>query len=416
LDFRRSLPGEKKKKEKRKEKHAEGKMSGAGQRCSTFSEVRTSDTSAEDEQKRFDEFVATLGIARGCNTIVEQRPRTIADALRYRAESAATASELAYVWMEDGEREGDKLTFSELWGKARTIGAELRRRRLQGEPVVLLFSLEGLEFVVAFWACIVAGAVAVPTYPPDPERMNRSLPRFEAIVQDCGSHFVLTTRDIKDMMALVEEALPESFKSLEFVPVEDLLESPPPPEDEEWADAGISQRSVAFLQYTSGSTGSPKGVIVTHKSLLYNELINLKVSRKPDGSRFCAWLPLFHDMGLIGCVCFAVFTGSVLYLMSPTAFIKKPFRWLKLISDKRIDLTAAPNFAYELCVRKVTSEMMAQLDLSCLRIVGIAAEPIRPSTLRSFLGKFSECGFPATAIAPCYGLAEATLTVSMSAP
>eukprot|EP00727_Mastigamoeba_balamuthi_P011460 m51a1_g6937 putative beta-ketoacyl synthase (4857) ;mRNA; f:212997-229652 len=330
---------------------------------------------------------------------------TVVDAFKYRVR--AMPGQRVYTWLDDGETDGDSVTVEQLWRRARAIGAMMQARGLRGRNVVLLYSFEGLDFICAFWACLISGVVAVPTYPPDPTRLHRSLGRFELILQDCDCALVITTKEIMEQMEEVLQMFP-ALRRFSLAATDDL----PPELADQWAEPQLTASSVAFLQYTSGSTGLPKGVMVTHGCLIANERAIMESFRVPDCTPVTCWLPLYHDMGLIGLVVYGVFGGVDEFMMSPISFIKKPFRWLKVISDRRCRVTGGPNFAYELCARKVSKEQLATLDLSCLDLMFSGAEPVRAQTVEAFLHKFRSTGLKRTSFMPVYGLAEATLLVA----
>jgi amino acid adenylation domain-containing protein len=311
----------------------------------------------------------------------------------------------AYAWLDDGVHVGERLTFSDVWRRSTRAASVLRGMGLAGKPVALLFAPDGLDFVVAMWACVAAGAIAVPMYPPDPERAERTIPRFEAIVRDCGCRVVLLSRDISDTMDLVAESLPAAVTELERVTLESAEESPVA-----WTDPDIGPDSIAFLQYTSGSTGTPKGVMVTHGSLEFNCRAIARTMSIREGTVQLAWLPLYHDMGLVGFVLQGMFSGAATYLSSPANFIRRPETWLMAISETRAQIVCAPNFAFDLCARKVDrAKLPPSLDLSSIGTLANGSEPVRVASIEAFARVF---GIRDGAICPVYGLAEATLIVS----
>lgn len=311
-----------------------------------------------------------------------------------------------YTYLADGEEEGSHLTYGELDRQARAIGALLQRWGASGERALLLYP-PGLEFVAAFFGCLYGGVVAVPVYPPDPSRLNRALPRLQAIVNDARPLAALTTSPVLSMVEYVVLQAPE-FQSMRWLATDNL----PGDLAEEWRDPGVGSDTLALLQYTSGSTAVPKGVMVSHGNLLHNsELVRRSFELTPDDRSVC-WLPLYHDMGLAEGVLQPVYSETPVALMSPVAFLQRPVRWLQAISRTGATYSGGPNFAYDLCVRKTTPEQRAGLDLSRWSLAFNGAEPVRHDTLERFAAAFEPRGFRREAFYPCYGLAEATLIVS----
>jgi 8-amino-7-oxononanoate synthase len=328
-------------------------------------------------------------------------PPTLVDLLERRARHQA--SRTAYIFLVDGETDESPITYAELDRQARAIAAWLQSHDLQGERALLLFPAE-LEFIAAFFGCLYAGVVAVPAYPP---RANRSLDRIQAIAQDSQAKVALTTQSVLERVNPALRETPE-LKQLTWLGIESVPEGI----EESWRSPGCKATTLAFLQYTSGSTGIPKGVMLDHANLLHNcALIGhaFEMTRSLTG---VFWLPSFHDMGLVGGVLCPLFQGAPNIIMSPTSFLQRPFRWLQAISRYRATVSGGPNFAYDLCVRKITPEQRARLDLSSWTVAFNGAEPVRSETLDRFSETFEPCGFRREAFYPCYGLAEATLIVS----
>ncbi len=309
----------------------------------------------------------------------------------------------AYTFLDRGETEEYSLNYEQLNKKAKELGSILYDLGLQGERALLMYS-PGLDFIVAFFACLYAGVIAVPIYPP---RRNQSLDRLQAIIKDCQAKEVLTTSGIWNNLEQSLENYPE-LSALKWLATDNL----PKRFDQDWDLPEISQKDLAFLQYTSGSTGNPKGVMVTHDNLLHNLSMIKQAFGHTQSSRGMGWLPLFHDMGLIGNVLQPLYVGFPCTIMSPVDFLQKPYRWLQAISDHRATTSGGPNFAYDLCVQKVTPEQLETLDLSSWQVAFTGAEPIRAKTLEAFAQKFAPCGFRKQAFYPCYGMAEATLFIT----
>ena len=326
---------------------------------------------------------------------------TIVDLLRQRA--AYRPHDRAFTFLVDGEHEELNITYAELDRRARTVGAWLMASGMAGKRVLLLYP-SGLDFIAAFLGCLYGGAVAVPAYPP---RKNRSVERIEAIAADANASVALTTRDVLDRFDALRAAAPSLERLLWKVDSE--LET-------DWADRWerprIDGRTLAFLQYTSGSTGTPKGVMLSHENLLHNSLRIMQAFEITRSQSGVFWLPSFHDMGLIGGILVPLYGGKFNVIMSPVAFLQKPLRWLQAISKYRATISGGPNFSYELCVRKITPEQRATLDLSSWSLAFNGAEPVRPETIDAFCEAFAPCGFRREAFFPCYGLAESTLMVT----
>ncbi|MFF7338396.1 amino acid adenylation domain-containing protein [Streptomyces sp. NPDC008163] len=298
------------------------------------------------------------------------------------------------------------LTYAELDARARAIAARLQREVVPGERVLLLYP-PGLDYVTAFFGCLYANAVAVPAYPPNPLKLDRALPRLSAIVRDARPAVVLTDSLVHGMSDSLFAGAPECARMPWLVTDADLTDTA-----EDWREPEIRPGDIALLQYTSGSTGSPRGVLLAHGNLLHNSQLIHDYFGHSSQSRGVIWLPPYHDMGLIGGIIQPVFGGFPVTLMSPMDFLKEPVRWLREISRTGATTSGGPNFAYDLCVRKTTAEQRAQLDLSTWRVAFNGAEPIRPGTLDRFAEAFAPAGFLRDAFHPCYGLAEATLIVS----
>jgi thioester reductase-like protein len=334
--------------------------------------------------------------------------RSLADVLRWRA--AAQGDRTALTFLADGESVAARLTFRDLDRHARHVAALLQRRGVRGHAVILMFQ-PGPEFLVGFLACLYAGAMGVPLYPPDMKRLARTLPRFLAIVEDCEADVILTTAQMKAVGSAALEYAPR-LASREWLAVDEGGASL----QGDWVDPGVALDDVAFLQYTSGSTGDPKGVIVSHRALLLNYDLLTRMFRGVAGETTVTWLPNYHDMGLIDGWTRPIFLGCHNVAMPPIAFLKNPPCWLKAVSTYRAGISGAPNFAYELCLARVTDEDVAALDLSCWHTAYSGAEPVRAATLRRFSQRFRPAGFRPEAFSPGYGLAEATLAVSCSDP
>ncbi len=334
-------------------------------------------------------------------TFFERPPqvKTLVELLRYRA--SLQPEEWAYTFLVDGEQEKIQWTYGDLDRRADAIATHLQTLTTPGERVLLLYP-PGLDYIAAFFGCLYAGMIAVPAYPPRP---NRSLERLEAIVANSQAMVVLTidsiletlNRRIADIPAL-EKLI---WRTTDALPVQSLQKRP-----------DLTSDHLAFLQYTSGSTAIPKGVKISHGNLLHNLQALHQSFEINQQSKGVFWLPLYHDMGLIGGVLQPLYSGRPAILMPPLMFIQKPVRWLAAISQEQATISGGPNFAYELCIKKVTEEQRAALDLSHWTLAFNGAEAINPRTLEAFAETFASCGFRKEAFFPCYGMAEATLFIS----
>lgn len=307
-----------------------------------------------------------------------------------------------FTFLADGETETDSLTYGDLHTRAQAIAAYLQTHKAKGERALLLYP-PGLDFIVAFLGCLYAGVVAVPAYPP---RANKSFGRLYSIIQDAQAQFALTTSELRNKIAdKFAELGNAKFQCLATDNLGlDLAGS--------WQDPNVDGDHLAFLQYTSGSTGNPKGVMVAHSNLLHNsEIIRQGFGNEP-WMNGVAWLPPYHDMGLIGGIIQPIYIGFYQVLMPPVSFLQRPFRWLKAITKYNVTVSGGPNFAYDLCASQITEEQKAALDLKSWTIAFSGAEPIRSATLDNFTDYFGEVGFQKRSFYLCYGMAETTLMVS----
>src|SRR5438270_6276982 len=329
--------------------------------------------------------------------------RNLIDLLRNRAEAEPSAR--AYLWLMNGESEGAELSRAALEARARTLGIELKCLTPKSKSALLMFP-PGLQFIEALFGCWYAGIIAIPAYVP---HFNHDLARIEGMLKDSGCTLALTLREISSN---VQKAISAIHPKMKVLAIEDLEER----ETKYGIDMNPKCREIAYLQYTSGSTASPKGVIVTHS----NVLENLKSIESQGGfsetSLSVNWLPHFHDMGLIYGILQPLFTGFPSVSFAPSAFTHKPLRWLSAITRYRGTHCGGPNFAYDLCVERVTREECDSLDLSGWQVAFNGAEPIRSETLKRFARYFSAAGFRSQAFYPVYGLAEATLKVTSGVP
>ncbi|HEY0606031.1 MAG TPA: fatty acyl-AMP ligase, partial [Herpetosiphonaceae bacterium] len=333
-----------------------------------------------------------------------QSATTLVDLLRQQAWQRP--DQRAYTFLKDGETDAIHLTYAQLDRQARAIAVQLQAMVQPGDRVLLLYP-PGLEYISAFFGCLYAGAIAVPAYPPNSSRLERVLPRLQAMIASAQPAAALTTTPILTMMApgVAQEA---AFQQLQWLATDSLDQQ----QAQVWAAPQVDAASIAFLQYTSGSTALPKGVMVSHGNLLHNQRLIQSAFDHSEQTTVVGWLPLYHDMGLIGNVLQPLYLGTSCVLMSPVAFLQSPIRWLQAISRYGATTSGGPNFAYELCVQKTTVEQRQTLDLSSWRVAFNGAEPVRHDTLAAFTTAFEPYGFRAEAFYPCYGLAESTLFVS----
>jgi acyl-CoA synthetase (AMP-forming)/AMP-acid ligase II len=326
---------------------------------------------------------------------------TLVDILQTRA--MEQPHQTIYNFLVDGEHESVSLTYGQLEQKAKAIATQLQSVCAPQDRVLLLFPA-GLEYITAFFGCLYAGVIAIPAYPPRP---NRSLNRIHNIINNAQTDFALTD---KETLQGLERQLANTteLQNLRWIATDSLEDSLA----SDWQKPNITATDIAFLQYTSGSTAEPKGVKIAYQNLLHNlEAIHNCFRHSPQ-SKGVIWLPPYHDMGLIGGVLQPLFGDFPVTLMSPLMFLQNPLRWLKAISREGATTSGGPNFAYDLCVRKFKPELLRGLDLSTWEVAFNGAEPINHETLTQFAATFAPYGFSFDAFYPCYGMAEATLIIS----
>lgn len=326
--------------------------------------------------------------------------RSLVDVMVMRA--VRHGDDPALIFLNDGADDETRWTYADLFANASRIAVKLNALGARGKRAVLLYE-PGLEYIAAFLGTLQAGVVAVTSYPPSG---TRAANRLFAIIDDARPDIILSTARIRDAEAnLRGDAWAE--KAIEWTATDEL----PEPADPDGVPV-VRDQELAMLQYTSGSTGAPKGVMVTHANLM-SQCRAAYAWLKPDPERTgCSWLPPYHDMGLMGGILQPVFEGFPVVLMSPMHFIQRPVRWLRAMSKYRSTATGAPNFAFDLCVDQVEDDELEGIDLSALKVAFCGAEPVRMATLKRFADRFAAYGFREEALNPCYGLAEATLMVS----
>jgi acyl-CoA synthetase (AMP-forming)/AMP-acid ligase II len=320
--------------------------------------------------------------------------------LRRRAQSDPQRPAFTFL---NGSGTPAHMTYGELDRDARRLAARLQRRGAGGERILLLCD-PGLDFIRALFACFYAGATPVPVHP---FRLNRRLDRLQAIVRDAQARFGISRRARIDVAGAVVAGVAGSGP-VRWIALDELGDA----SETDWREPCQDAQSIALLQYTSGSTGDPKGVVVTHGNLLANcDMMRVCFAATQD-DRAAMWLPPYHDMGLIGGILQPVFVGCHAVLLDPVYFLKHPLAWLRAISDYKATCSGGPNFAYQLCADKIGAMKVPGLELSSWRLACIGAEPIRAETLQRFTEAFAPYGFKQDAFCTCYGLAEATLMVS----
>ncbi|MBN1239138.1 MAG: fatty acyl-AMP ligase, partial [Gammaproteobacteria bacterium] len=339
---------------------------------------------------------------------------TLGDILQWRAKHQGDTH--AFTFLAESGEERLHVTYGELDARVRAIAARLQDEQLAGARVLLLYP-SGFDYVAAFLGCLYAGVVAVPAYPPDPARLEKSLPRLRAILDDAGAAAALTTTRFAPTLGLLGAHTPATRARLRGAapaPIHAITTDELEPRGPKRAFQRPANDALAFIQYTSGSTRTPKGVMVSHGNLLHNATLIQQAFGLSSDMKAVIWLPLYHDMGLIGGIVQPLVHGIHGTIMSPLTFLRWPRRWLNEIS--RIEghrvASGGPSFAYELCVRRVSDDDVGTLDLSNWSIAFCGAEPVNPSTLERFSARFRGCGFRRSAFYPCYGLAEATLFVT----
>jgi polyketide synthase 12 len=339
---------------------------------------------------------------------------SLVDVLSVHASQHPDRTAYRYLVTGDSDGEVQDISYARLAGRAQAIAAWLQERGLAGSRAILLYP-PGIEFISAYLGCLAAGVAAVPGVPPQGRSQNhRALTRMKRLISDADAKVILSGRGVSEALATMAQHLPE-LADISQVVTDDI------PDDlaASWHDPGLGADSVAFLQYTSGSTSAPRGVMVTHGNLVDNErVLSERMGHTPealaeyDNELFVSWLPVYHDMGLILPVLNTLYLGATTTLFSPLHFLQKPERWLTAITKYRPHTSGGPNFGFELCLKHATPELLDQLDLSRWKVAFNGAEPVRAATLRRFAETFGAAGFRREAMYPCYGLAEATLMVS----
>ncbi|MEK2606905.1 beta-ketoacyl synthase N-terminal-like domain-containing protein [Burkholderia arboris] len=327
--------------------------------------------------------------------------RTVTEILQFRGK--VEPEKTAFIFLDNGESELARLTYGDLDKRARGIAASLQEIAQPGDRVLLVYP-PGLEFICAWVGCLYAGLIGVPAYPP---RRNRPADRLKSIVADAGPVVALTDAATLGGIAHRADGYSDTLE-LRILATDRGFDAPA----EQWRAPDITPQTLALLQYTSGSTGTPKGVMISHANILSNMAVIAEASDADASAVFVSWLPVFHDMGFFGKVLLPIYLGVLSVLMAPAAFVQKPHRWLTAITKYRGTHCAAPDFAYDLCARKISDEAREQLDLSSWRVAFNGAEPVRAESVARFSRAFASRGFHAETMRPVYGMAEATLFIS----
>jgi acyl-CoA synthetase (AMP-forming)/AMP-acid ligase II len=334
-------------------------------------------------------------------------PLTLVELLRCRA--AAAPEFVGYTFLVDGDTEEVNVSYRQLDLQARAIAASLIECGLRGERALLIYPA-GLEFISGFFGCLYAGVVAVPAYVPESGRYTRttSASRLESIVRDARPRIALTVRSLAPSLEKV--ITHAGLGWLACLTTDDIA----PGSSGGEIDFDSRADSLAMLQYTSGSTRTPRGVMLTHANLMHNAKVVKAFCEHIETDKYVSWLPAFHDMGLMSGVLQPLYSSIPAILLAPAAFLQRPVSWLRAISRYKATTSGGPNFAYELCIRRISRQEREGLELSSWTIAFNGSEPVRKTTLDRFAEAFRSCGFRKEALYPCYGLAEATLMVTGS--
>ncbi|HEV3036488.1 MAG TPA: fatty acyl-AMP ligase [Candidatus Angelobacter sp.] len=313
----------------------------------------------------------------------------------------------AYIFLANGENIAETVTYKEVDRRARALAAHLQSSCNPGDRALLVYD-SCIENIIAFFGCLYAGLIAVPVCPPHRNRRNG---RLENILKDCNPSLALSTaaqiREIKRLFN--HDSVLDRVASL-------LTETISQDETNAWIEPASNGKTLAFLQYTSGSTNTPKGVAVSHGNLLHNQAMLQHAFQTTEHSNIVSWLPIYHDMGLIGKMLHSFYAGATCVFMSPMSFLQQPARWLYAISKYKAEISGGPNFSYSLCEKKISADLLPSFDLSSWRVALNGAEPVQYHTLQGFSDRFAPCGFQEKAFYPGYGMAEATLIISGGSP
>jgi acyl-CoA synthetase (AMP-forming)/AMP-acid ligase II/aryl carrier-like protein len=334
--------------------------------------------------------------------------QSIITALYKRATETPSKVAFSFIKDEGGISSCEEITYQQVLSKSYGIAQKLMHLTDASETVVLLFP-PGLDYICGFFGCMLAGKISVPAYPP---RNNRHMERIDGIVQDANSNVILSDKKTRDsfISSLAKWGGSANLNWLDCDTTDNVGADSLNLTQSDFS--ALSINPIAFLQYTSGSTSAPKGVVLTHQNLLTNLDLMKSAFCADSDSVGASWLPPYHDMGLIGGILLPMYCGFNVFLMSPASFVQTPFKWLKIISDHGVTISPSPNFGYDQCTSKISSDLLANLDLSTWKYAITGAELIRGETVDRFSEKFGSCGFDRRSFYPCYGLAEGTLIVT----
>jgi acyl-CoA synthetase (AMP-forming)/AMP-acid ligase II/acyl carrier protein len=311
----------------------------------------------------------------------------------------------AYTMLDPSGMEEDSITYGDMYIRAISIAQKLLSDGLRSRHAVLLYP-PGIEFIVGFFGCLFAGVAPAPIHPPKRKRSNQKIANLVRTTEAAAILLPAAQEQLFSDLLRPEENWPADLR---YIATDGIAQLPP---SEAVKLPELNSSEVAFLQFTSGSTSLPKGVMITHANCLSNLEMAVSVSRATPDSTFVSWLPHHHDLGLVAHLLHSLYSGSHCVILSPTAFVSQPIQWLQAITKYRGEYTGAPNFAYQLCVDKIQPDEQQAIDLSSLRMAINAAEPIDPQTLRDFSQKFAPNGFKPQMFLPAYGMAEATVFIS----
>lgn len=329
---------------------------------------------------------------------------SLADLIERRAAEAPRRP--AYRFVEEADAPAVPLGMAQLHRLALGVAADLQAHHRRGDRVVLLLP-PGRAFVIGFFGAVLSGLVPVPAPAPSPVRLAKGLPAMRRVVQDSRAAAVLTTAAITDALA----SDPDAASELAGVRAHALEGATRCPADR-WVDPGLTPADLAFLQYTSGSTSDPRGVVATQASVLANLGAIHEAFQFTEASRLVTWLPPHHDMGLVGGLLAPLWSAYEAVVLTPNDFVQAPIRWLRAITEHRATVSGGPDFAYRHCIERIRDDQLDGIDLSSWQTAFTGAEPISPETITAFNDRFAGVGFRRSAFYPCYGLAESTLMVT----
>ncbi|MEC1158936.1 fatty acyl-AMP ligase [Cytobacillus horneckiae] len=310
-----------------------------------------------------------------------------------------TPQKKAFTYLSNGVFH-ESTTYIQLVSEAKQIASYMQQQKLMGKRALIMFP-SSISYIKTFLACLYAKVIAIPVYPPT---LSKNLNRITSIMNHSSADVIFTTSKLQSYVSKINLEMTDA-KCISL----DKIDLPP---IDSYIQLDINGDEIAFLQYTSGSTSSPKGVMVTHNNIITNEEMIRHAFGNNQDTKILGWLPLYHDMGLIGNVLQPLYLGTSCVLMDPLDFLQKPIRWLQAISEHKAEVSGGPNFAYELCIKKIKEQEIESLDLSSWEVAFNGAEPIRSDTLIDFAKKFKPAGFNMKSFYPCYGMAEATLLIT----